>query len=202
MSTNDVPGARPENHDKLAMGCWAEHQDGSLILVESTEANRVIYVIFDTKNMTQYRDAMPEAGFKRQFSWDGKDPKKEKWTWHDKTAFPWERVMKAGYRDGEDFISADDHLTAAERIRESRRRFRGGTPRDITRMHTERDEDDDTAARRVARALDLEAERINPADFSDKIDKLVEAGTAFFGKLMDTITQLPSKAGKGRGARK
>lgn len=32
MSTNDVPGAKTENRDVLAMGCWAEHEDGSLIL--------------------------------------------------------------------------------------------------------------------------------------------------------------------------
>lgn len=47
MSTNDVPGANPVNGDKLGMGCWAEHQDGSMILVEGTEGNRVIYSIFD-----------------------------------------------------------------------------------------------------------------------------------------------------------
>jgi hypothetical protein len=27
MSTHDVPGAKAENHDVLAMGCWAEHAD-------------------------------------------------------------------------------------------------------------------------------------------------------------------------------
>jgi hypothetical protein len=47
MSTNDVPGARAENHDQLAIGCWAEHDDGSLVLVESTEAGRVIFSVFD-----------------------------------------------------------------------------------------------------------------------------------------------------------
>src|SRR5437762_12981828 len=99
MSTRDVPGYRAENHDELAMGCWAEHEDGSMIFVESTEGGRVIYSIFDMEKqpITEYRDAMAEGAFKRQFSYDGKsDP----WTWHDKTPFPWDRIIKAGSRDG------------------------------------------------------------------------------------------------------
>lgn len=47
MSTNDVPGANPKNADVLAMGCWAEHEDGSLIFVESVEGGTVVYSIFD-----------------------------------------------------------------------------------------------------------------------------------------------------------
>jgi len=38
MSTNDVPGAKAANNDALAMGCWAEHADGSLILMGKQKA--------------------------------------------------------------------------------------------------------------------------------------------------------------------
>jgi len=70
MSTNDVPGAKPENHDVLAMGAWAEHDDGSLIFVEAVEAGTVVYSIFDVQDPpVEYRDAMPETGFKERFSW-------------------------------------------------------------------------------------------------------------------------------------
>ncbi len=121
MSTNDVPGANPVNHDQLAMGCWAEHADGSLIFVESTEGGRVIYLMFDVAKSppVEYRDAMPEASFKTTFTW-GKGSK-ERWTWHDKTPFPWDRVIKNGFPDGEKSVSADDQLTAAERVAESLR---------------------------------------------------------------------------------
>lgn len=119
MSTNDVPGTNPDNNDELAMGCWAEHDDGSLIFVESTEGNRIIYSIFDMSKapIVEYRDAMPENSFKKTFSWDG--AKGEKWTWHDKTPFPWDRVIKAGAEDGPRYASAADHLTAAERVAQS-----------------------------------------------------------------------------------
>src|SRR5262245_2443793 len=121
MSTNDVPGANPANNDELAMGCWAEHDDGSLIFVESTEANRVIYSIFDLAKEPpiEYRDAMPESSFKKTFSW--KTGAFEKWTWHDKTPFPWDRIIENGFADGEKPVSADHTLTAAERVAESLR---------------------------------------------------------------------------------
>src|SRR6267142_1681110 len=103
MSTYDVPGARSSNHDELAMGCWAEHDDGSLIFVESTEGSRVVYSIFDMAKdpVVEYRDAMPEVSFKRTFSWQEGDNGnralgKEKWLWHDKTPFPWDKVIKKG----------------------------------------------------------------------------------------------------------
>lgn len=117
MSTNDVPGHKPENKDELAMGCWAEHDDGSLILVESNEGGRVVYSIFDMVQdpPVEYRDAMPEKGFKSQFSWPGS---MDKWTWHDKTPFPWERVMR-NIKSGERFVTASDQLSAAARIAES-----------------------------------------------------------------------------------
>lgn len=128
MSTNDVPGARADNGDELAMGCWAEHSDGSMIFVESTEGDRVVYSIFDRSKtpITEYRDAMGEADFKEFFSWsdgNGKKSKKgkvkEPWTWHDKTPFPWDKIVQRGATDGPRFASASDQLSAAERIAES-----------------------------------------------------------------------------------
>lgn len=144
MSTNDVPGFNPANHDELCAMCWAEHQDGSLVLVESTEGNRVIYSIFDMSKdpPIEYRDAMPEDGFKRTFSWMAGDDDDDdddldavsiargaksatslnlKWTWHDKTPFPWDRVIKAGSQDGGRHAFAEHTLNAAERVAESLR---------------------------------------------------------------------------------
>jgi hypothetical protein len=126
MSTNDVPGAIPAHKDKLAMGCWAEHEDGSLIFVESTEADSVVYSIFDVAAVpiVEYRDAMPIKGFQRRFSWSGKDatttklPADVKWTWHDKTAFPWERVMEH-FPPGSRNASATATMSAAERVARS-----------------------------------------------------------------------------------
>jgi hypothetical protein len=122
MSTNDVPGANPANNDKLSALCWAEHEDGSLILVQSTENNRVIYSVFDmSKNpIIEYRDAMPIESFNKTYSWNPKAKDKAiKWTWHDKTTFPWDKVIKAGFADGPRLASAHDIKTAAERIAEN-----------------------------------------------------------------------------------
>jgi len=122
MSTNDVPGANPANNDELAMGAWAEHEDGSLMFVESTEGNRVIYSMFDMSKepIVEYRDAMPENSFKKTFSWKP-GGKSEKWVWHDKTPFPWDRIIKKGFSDGGRLASANDIMTAAERVAESLR---------------------------------------------------------------------------------
>ena len=129
MSTNDVPGYKAANNDVLAMGCWAEHEDGSLIFVESVENYRVIYSIFDMAKapIVEYRDAMPETDFNAAFSWqsESKVSKKArgvnqiKWTWHDKTRFPWERVIKDGAKDGMRFACAADLRNAAERVADS-----------------------------------------------------------------------------------
>lgn len=121
MSTNDVPGAVSYNNDALALGCWAEHDDGSLIFVESTEGGRVIYSIFDTSTdpIIEYRDSMPEQGFKTTFSWDNDSTDSIKWTWHDKTPFPWDRVIKQGAKDGVRYASAHDQLNAAQKVAKS-----------------------------------------------------------------------------------
>jgi len=123
MSTNDVPGAKVENNDVLAMGCWAEYEDGSLILVESVEAGNVVYSLFDMnpEPPVEYRDSMLETDFKRQFSWNPRiktSPSNIKWTWHDKTPFPWDEVMK-NFPSGQKHPSAESQMSAARRVAES-----------------------------------------------------------------------------------
>lgn len=121
MSTPDVPGARKSNRDELGSGCWAEHDDGSLIFVEGAENGRVIYSVFDftdPDHPIEYRDAMKEKDFKKTYSW--KPGKKDKWIWHDKTAFPWDKVIELGAKDGVRYPSADRLLSAAARVAESR----------------------------------------------------------------------------------
>lgn len=128
MSTNDVPGHKAQNADTLAMGCWAEHQDGSLIVVSANENGRVIYSMFDKAaggddDIVEYVDTMPETVFKSAFSWGADKVGKEKsvpdikWTWHDKTAFPLDRIIGARY--GVRHASATDLLSAAARVAQS-----------------------------------------------------------------------------------
>lgn len=132
MSTNDVPGANSKNCDVLAMGCWAESSDGSLIFVESVENGRAIYSMFDaaTQPIMEYRDAMPVDEFKTVFSWQAdrskiKNKKSKnvpadiKWVWHDKTPFPWDSVIKKGAKDGLKYASAADQLSDAQRVADS-----------------------------------------------------------------------------------
>lgn len=122
MSTNDVPGAKASNNDILAMGCWAEHDDGSLILVEAVEAGKVVYSIFDVKKYVEYRDTMPESLFKKQFSWDPLiktvPALNLKWTWHDKTPFPWGDIL-ADFPTGQKDVSAGVTMSAAQRVADS-----------------------------------------------------------------------------------
>lgn len=122
MSTNDVPGYKPEHHDVLAMGAWAEHDDGSLIVVEAVEVGRVVYSIFDmgADPPVEYRDAMPEAGFKAHYSWrpDDDDDDNIQWVWHDKTPPPWDKIM-ADFPAGQKHVSATAQLTAAQRVARS-----------------------------------------------------------------------------------
>ena len=148
MSTTDVPGAKRKNGDELSMGCWAEHEDGSLIFVESTEGGRVIFMVFDVAQTppVEYRDAMPEAAFKDRFSW--KDGDDDKWTWHDKTPFPWDRVIDHGGRSGPGYTHADDLINAAQRVAKSRQ-MRGSDvdPKDYEHMAEQR------ITRRVAKTI-------------------------------------------------
>lgn len=117
MSTPDVPGSNPANKDQLAMGCWAEHEDGSLVFVESTEGGHVVFSMFDLSSqpIMEFRDRFLEKDFKEKFSWKP-GSKKVKWTWHDKKPFDWDRVIKAGAKDGVRHASAADQLSAARRV--------------------------------------------------------------------------------------
>ncbi len=119
MSTSDVPGANPINDDELAMGVWAEHEDGSLMLVQSAEGGRIVYIVFDLSAdpPLQYTDTMAEKAFKKTYSWPDSD---DRWTWHDKTAFPWKQVIDAGVQQGPGYASADHLETAAQRVARSR----------------------------------------------------------------------------------
>lgn len=122
MSTQDVPGHGSAKNDTLCLGIWGEHNDGSLLFVESTEGGRVIYSIFDMAQdpIVEYRDAMPEKGFKESFSFGSKYSKVDAgWVFHDKTPFPWDRVMAAGAKDGMRYASAEDQLNAAQKVAES-----------------------------------------------------------------------------------
>jgi|SRR3990167_2583102 len=117
MATQDVPGHNPANRDRLVMGCWAEHADGSLVHVESVEGGQVVFSIFQvTPEVVEYRHAMAETGFKTQFSWPNRLG--EKWTWHDKTPFPWDRVMR-NFPPGSKAPSAEAQLSAALRVARS-----------------------------------------------------------------------------------
>ena len=80
----------------------------------------MIYSLFDVAQdpPVEYRDAMPENGFKERFSWKAKDADKWKWTWHDKTPFPWTRIMK-DFPSGQRPASANAIVSAAQRVAES-----------------------------------------------------------------------------------
>lgn len=143
MSTNDVPGHNPVHKDKLAMGCWAEHADGSLILVESVEGGRIIYSVFNMAATppVEYRDAMPQKGFEEHFSFTKKSKKKKDdlplggiWTWHDKTPFPWNKIIKEGAVDGIRHACVDDQLNAALRVAKARDLINKGIPVNTTKM--------------------------------------------------------------------
>jgi hypothetical protein len=126
MSTNDVPGAKHANNDVLAMGCWAESAeagDQSLMFVQGLENGTVYFRVFDLAKdpLMEYSDALGEVPFKKLFSWkpekDGVTPG-GKWTWHDKTPFPWAKVIKAGSQDGYKYASVHEQLSAAARVAE------------------------------------------------------------------------------------
>lgn len=188
MSTNDVPGANPNNNDELAMGCWAEHDDGSLILVESTEDSRVIYSIFDMAKdpPIEYRDAMPAVSFKVTFSWDrhGKKTINEKWTWHDKTPFPWDRIIKDGHKDGSRLPSAGHTLNAAERIMESRERHRS------------------SAAERVAESLALRGQELDRQNIDHRMDRFLNRMEGMWDRIAKAVGKLPPNATKGKSSKR
>lgn len=203
MSTNDVPGHNPDNHDVLKMGAWAEHTDGSMIFVESTEGSRVIYCMFDLAKNLQYRDATPETSFKKTFSWDPKNPKSTKWTWHDKTPFPWDKVIGSGFQDGQDKPSADAAIAVAENIKAARARHFGTDP-DPAMVEASNQSAaaglgyDDSAAGRVAKALDLEARTIDTKDFEHLVTRTMGSVAILMDKMIDKLNNM----GKGKKHRR
>lgn len=193
MSTNDVPGANPVNNDKLAMGAWAEHADGSLILVESTEGNRAIYSVFDLSKEPpiEFRDAMPEVSFKTTYSWKpgGKaaGTPNEKWTWHDKTPFPWDRIIKKGGRDGFKSAAADHTVSEAAAIAETRNRHR----RPPVEMAHLDEEEVSTAAARVAKVLRLQGQEFDRENAGDRLDQIRNRLDIGFGGIKRALDRLP-----------
>lgn len=123
MSTQDVPGANPANNDELAAGSWAEHDDGSLLFVKGTEAGQVVYELYDLDQdpPVYYQDAMLEDAFKTSFSYPPVGTSSDKWTWHDKTPFPWARVMKTFDKPRPVHADVHDTLSAAARVAKSLR---------------------------------------------------------------------------------
>src|SRR5690349_15632121 len=123
MATNDVPGANPVNADQLRSGCWAEHQDHSLIFVKGTENDQVVYEIYDmaADPVVYYQDAMRADAFKKQFSYPPTGASAEKWTWHDKTPMPWDRIFKNVERPTARIADVQKELSAAARVAESLR---------------------------------------------------------------------------------
>ena len=125
MATSDVPGANPVNKDKLTRGCWAEHEDGSLIYVKDIAENDVVvFEMYDFKRPGEpvyYPSAMPLVDFQKTFSFNPKKKDKTnlKWTWHDKTPMPWERVMREIEQPTPVAANVADTLSAAARIAES-----------------------------------------------------------------------------------
>lgn len=121
MATSDVPGAKASNNDKLHRGCWAEHADGSLIYIKDIDENdRVIFEIYDLalNPPAYYPHALAKTDFEKKFSYNKQSD--IKWTWHDKTAFPWDNVMKA-IDSPLPVMSVADQISAAERVANSLR---------------------------------------------------------------------------------
>lgn len=134
MATTDVPGANPANADVLAAGCWAEHQDGSLLYVKGTENQQVVYELYDLAQdpPVYYQDAMREEAFKKAFSYPPAGASAEKWKWHDKTPFQWNRVMKTFDKPRPMHADVHDTLSAAARVAQSLRlRAQKLSPQDV-----------------------------------------------------------------------
>lgn len=123
MSTQDVPGANPCHQDELAAGCWAEHDDGSLLFVKGTENDQVVYELYDVVQdpPVYYQDAMRLSEFEKSFSHPPTGVSDVDWTWHDKTPFPWSRVMKSFDKPVPLAADVHDTLSAAQRVAESLR---------------------------------------------------------------------------------
>jgi hypothetical protein len=118
MATQAVPGADPRNLDDLSVGCWAEAKDGSLLHVIGHEGGSVVFQLYDLDEDPPfyYQDAMLEADFKQEFSVPPIGTSRVPWTWHDKTDFPWDRVMKRFSGKAPQYADVEDHLSIAAKI--------------------------------------------------------------------------------------
>lgn len=188
MSTCDVPGANPANGDSLGCGCWAEHKDGSLLLVEGSENNRVIYSVFDMsrKPPVEYRDAMPRVNFEKQFS-RNLGGNADSWIWHDKSPFPWDRIIKADVKDGTKAASAKDVLNAAQQIIESQNRF----AKSYDDLHYKVDVKPASAAQRVADELHLKGQELDADRFAHRVDIIMSRVGGIIEKFADAFARMP-----------
>lgn len=165
MATNDVPGANAVNKDILGAGAWAEHKDGSLIFVKGHEKNMVVFEIYDSAAdpIVFYQDAMNESDFKKQFSVPPTGISKDHWTWHDKTPFPWDRVMKTVKRPVPTHADVGEQLSAAARVGEALKlRAQRLAPEDVeTRVPRTVPKGGAAIRDRIQRALDPLADEIS-----------------------------------------
>ena len=119
MSTNDVPGANPVNKDYLDRGAWAEDKDQtSLVHVIGKEAGSVVFQIYDLTEdpIIFYQNAMIESEFKDFFSVPPVGTSDVEWTWHDKTDFPFDKVMKRFSSKTSHHADVQDQMSVAQRI--------------------------------------------------------------------------------------
>jgi len=126
MATNDVPGSNPQNNDTLKPGCWAEHDDGSLIFVKDIdEHDRVIFDVYDLGGAVPrifYPTPLARKKFNETFSFKATRRRKSTdaepvlWTWHDKSPFPWNKVSRSVDSISAPVETSGAEPTAAERI--------------------------------------------------------------------------------------
>jgi len=133
MSTNDVPGSNPKNNDVLSPLNWAEHKDGSLLLVYDVTNKDVVFSMFDLETNSEYKSSMLRAEFDRKFSVGDSLIENVIWEWHDKSPFPWHKILKRGKSE----LLASDRPMKTHSIVPT------------------------TAAKRVANAIDVEARRLD-----------------------------------------
>jgi len=209
MSTNDVPGFNPKNLDTLHGNCWAEHADGTLIHVLATENGTVLFDLYDpsTRPPTDYRDAMPQAEFEKKFSWNAKDPKSVKFTWHDKTVFPWDRILRY-FNQGVRAASVRTQLSDAARVRGVQKKHMGKkkTSRSRARaMPVDQIAEDldeagtqETVAQQIARERALTGQPVAHADVAHRAEREVPKGT-LATRIRDRIQSAIDKLRPGRG---
>lgn len=174
MSTNDVPGMNPRNRDELHAGCWAEHEDGTLLYVLGTEDWRVIYELFelnDPRDPVEYRDTMELRKFQKQFSYNASDPKSIKWTWHDKSEFPWNRILET-FKPGVRPVSAKKQLAAADRVKKAKRKYAKSRAK--------------TVAQVIAKDRNLAPTPLQHADLQHKIEREMPKGN-FAARIRDKL---------------